>query len=184
MFPPNLTTLSAYLGTLLDFRLKGPRCCPWHWGTDTEQQLRVVSGGVGFYRLPSSENLTFHKSCSSGFHYERWPRANTEMGLARVQDDCKTNLIPNIWKNEEKGRGTHKALAAADVWVPLCPSAAGGGKGAWSRRKGARPSRSEQSRGKDWILIKPSLDSLRGSADHVHLTVAGAMFKVLSGIIK
>lgn len=43
-------------------------------------------------------------------------------------------LIPNIWKNEEKGRGTRKALAAADVWVPLCLSALGAGEEAWNRR--------------------------------------------------
>lgn len=42
------------------------------------------------------------------------------MGLARVQNDCKTKWIPNIWKNEAKGRVTCKALAPADVWVPLC----------------------------------------------------------------
>lgn len=40
------------------------------------------------------------------------------MGLAWVQNDCKTKWIPNIWKNEEKGRVTYKALAPADVWVP------------------------------------------------------------------
>lgn len=56
------------------------------------------------------------------------------MGLARVQNDCKTKLIPNIWKNEEKGRGTCKALAAADMWVPLCLSALGAGEEAWNRR--------------------------------------------------
>lgn len=68
-----------------------------------EQQLWNLDGEVRFYRAPSSaENLTFHKSCSSGFHYKRWPSANTEMGLAGVQNDCKTKLIPNIWKNEEE----------------------------------------------------------------------------------
>lgn len=41
------------------------------------------------------------------------------MGLARVQNDCKTKWIPNIWKNEEKGRRACKARAPADVWVPL-----------------------------------------------------------------
>lgn len=41
------------------------------------------------------------------------------MGLAWVQNDCKTRWIPNIWKNEEKGRGTCKALAPADVRGPL-----------------------------------------------------------------
>ena len=41
------------------------------------------------------------------------------MGLARVQNDCKTKWIPNIWKNEEKGGITCEALARADVWVPL-----------------------------------------------------------------
>lgn len=60
------------------------------------------------------------------------------MGLAGVQNDCKTKLIPNIWKNEEeKGRGTCKALAAADVWgtsVRLRSWGWGGGmqhKGMW-----------------------------------------------------
>lgn len=44
------------------------------------------------------------------------------MGLAWVQNDCKTKWIPNIWKNEEKGRVTCKeALAPADVWVPPRP---------------------------------------------------------------
>lgn len=57
----------------------------------------------GFYGLTSSnEDLTFHNSCSSGFHYKQWPRANIEMGLAWVQNDYKTKWIPNIWKNEEK----------------------------------------------------------------------------------
>lgn len=41
------------------------------------------------------------------------------MGLAWVQHDCKTKWIPNIWKNEEKGRVACKALARADVWAPL-----------------------------------------------------------------
>lgn len=49
------------------------------------------------------------------------------MGLAGVQNDCKTKLIPNIWKNEEKGRGARKALAATGVWVPLCLCALKGG---------------------------------------------------------
>lgn len=56
------------------------------------------------------------------------------MGLAGVQNDCKTKLIPNIWKNEEKERGTCKALAAADVWVPLCDSALGGWGGGMEQK--------------------------------------------------
>lgn len=52
------------------------------------------------------------------------------MGLAWVQNDCKTKWIPNIWKNEEKGRGACKTLAPADVWVPPClPWALGAGQG-------------------------------------------------------
>lgn len=60
------------------------------------------------------------------------------MGLAWVQNDCKTKWIPNIWKNEEKGRVTCKALAPADVWVPLClPRGLGAGwaGGVESRRR-------------------------------------------------
>lgn len=56
------------------------------------------------------------------------------MGLAWVQNDCKTKWIPNIWKNEETGGVTCKALAPADVWVPLrlpleLGASDGGGRG-------------------------------------------------------
>lgn len=41
------------------------------------------------------------------------------MGLAWVQNDYKTKWIPNIWKNEEKGAVTRKALAQAAARAPL-----------------------------------------------------------------
>ena len=41
------------------------------------------------------------------------------MGVARVQNDCKTKWIPNICENEEKGGVTCEVLARADVWAPL-----------------------------------------------------------------
>lgn len=98
-----------------------PRCCvPWTCGADTGNSSSNTVNRRGLYRPKSSnENLTFHKSCSSGFHYKRWPRANTEMGLAWVQNDYKTKWIPNIWKNEEKGEVTRKALAQAASRAPL-----------------------------------------------------------------
>lgn len=116
-----------------------PRCfVPWHCGADTGNSSSNTVNRRGFYGPKfSNENLTFHKSCSSGFHYKRWPRANIEMGLAWVQNDCKTKWIPNIWKNEEKGRVTCKALAPADVWVPLClPGGLGGGGGTAEQEEG------------------------------------------------
>ena len=56
------------------------------------------------------------------------------MGLAWVQNDCKTKWIPNIWKNGEKGRVTCKALAPADVWAPLCLRQSRG----WAHRPASR----------------------------------------------
>lgn len=53
------------------------------------------------------------------------------MGLAWVQNDYKTKWIPNIWKTEEKGGVTCKALAPADVWAPLCLPRGPGGHTAW-----------------------------------------------------
>ena len=56
------------------------------------------------------------------------------MGLARVQNDCKTKWIPNIWENEEKGGITCEVLAWADVWVPLPLPWSGG----WVHRPASR----------------------------------------------
>lgn len=50
------------------------------------------------------------------------------MGLAWVQNDCKTKWIPNIWKNEEKGRGACKTLAPVDMrYLRVCPGSWGWG---------------------------------------------------------
>lgn len=94
------------------------------------------------------------------------------MGLAWVQNDCKTKWIPNIWKNEERGRITCKALAPADVWVPpRLPQELGafeGGAGAVSRRKGPQPCLSGDSRPgvkeKGLVLRAPNPSGLRASA--------------------
>lgn len=76
------------------------------------------------------------------------------MGLARVQNDCTTTRIPNIWKSEEMGRAARKALAPADVWYLCVPRGVGLG-GEQQDGHVALPLRelpSRHGKKRDWLL--------------------------------
>lgn len=102
------------------------------------------------------------------------------MGLAWVQNDCKTKWIPNIWKNEETGGVTCKALAPADVWVPLrLPlelGASDGGEEGVSRRRGPQPCLSGDScpgvNEKGLDSLSPNPRDLTASAEQTRAALA------------
>lgn len=105
------------------------------------------------------------------------------MGLAWVQNDCKTKWIPNIWKNEERGRVTCKALAPADVWVPpRLPQGLGGwGGGPVSRRRGPQPRLSGDScpgvKEKGLDSLSPNPSGLRASAEQTRAALTSVRLK-------